>query len=126
MQNLDQCMGCGPPPVISPVLPTITALLSKKDARRDCMYAGIYRNATMALTCFFFFQVLLQNSSDTATREQLLHSYDMLMNPEKMGDCFNFFALLPHHRLVHPDKKDKPESKSPLPPVAGFNELLLK
>ncbi|XP_030800835.1 protein arginine methyltransferase NDUFAF7, mitochondrial isoform X2 [Camarhynchus parvulus] len=72
------------------------------------------------------FRVLLQNSGDTATREQLLHSYDMLMNPEKMGDCFNFFALLPHHRLVHPDKKDKSESKSPLPPVAGFNELLLK
>ncbi|NXO94515.1 NDUF7 methyltransferase, partial [Certhia brachydactyla] len=71
-------------------------------------------------------QVLLQNSGDTATREQLLHSYDMLMNPEKMGDCFNFFALLPHHRLLHPDKKDKAESKSPLPPVAGFNELLLK
>ncbi|NXF79418.1 NDUF7 methyltransferase, partial [Sclerurus mexicanus] len=71
-------------------------------------------------------QVLLQNSRDTATREQLLHSYDMLMNPEKMGDCFNFFALLPHHRLVRADKKDEPESKSPLPPVAGFNELLLK
>lgn len=91
------------------------------------MYVGIYRNTGRALTCFFFlFQVLLQNSGDTATREQLLHSYDMLMNPEKMGDCFNFFALLPHHRLVHPDKKDKPESKSPLPPVAGFNELSLK
>ncbi|XP_054678773.1 protein arginine methyltransferase NDUFAF7, mitochondrial isoform X2 [Grus americana] len=72
------------------------------------------------------FRVLLQNSRDTATREQLLHSYDMLMNPKKMGDCFNFFALLPHHRLVHPDKKHKPESKSPLPPVAGFGELLLK
>uniref|UniRef100_A0A8D0FTK6 Protein arginine methyltransferase NDUFAF7 n=1 Tax=Strix occidentalis caurina TaxID=311401 RepID=A0A8D0FTK6_STROC len=71
-------------------------------------------------------QVLLQNSRDTATREQLLHSYDMLMNPKKMGDCFNFFALLPHHRLVHPDKKHKPESKSHLPPVAGFGELLLK
>ncbi|NXW91262.1 NDUF7 methyltransferase, partial [Alopecoenas beccarii] len=71
-------------------------------------------------------QVLLQNSHDTATREQLLHSYDMLMNPKKMGDCFNFFALLPHHRLARPDKKHKPESKSPLPPVAGFSELLLK
>ncbi|XP_061221992.1 protein arginine methyltransferase NDUFAF7, mitochondrial, partial [Neopsephotus bourkii] len=71
-------------------------------------------------------QVLLQNSRDTATRKQLLHSYDMLMNPEKMGDCFNFFALLPHQRLVHPDKKHKQESKSPLPPVAGFSELLMK
>ncbi|XP_037260979.1 protein arginine methyltransferase NDUFAF7, mitochondrial [Falco rusticolus] len=72
------------------------------------------------------FQVLLQNSRDTATHEQLLHSYDMLMNPKKMGDCFNFFALLPHHRLAQPDKKYKPDSKSPLPPVAGFDELLLK
>ncbi|XP_065489143.1 protein arginine methyltransferase NDUFAF7, mitochondrial isoform X2 [Caloenas nicobarica] len=71
-------------------------------------------------------QVLLQNSRDTATREQLLHSYDMLMNPKKMGDCFKFFALLPHHRLARPDKKHKPESESPLPPVAGFSELLLK
>ncbi|NXY89182.1 NDUF7 methyltransferase, partial [Alcedo cyanopectus] len=70
-------------------------------------------------------QVLLQNSHDAAIREQLLHSYDMLMNPEKMGDCFNFFALLPHHRLTHPDK-NQPESKSPLPPVAGFGELILK
>lgn len=104
-----------------------TVRLSEKDARRDCRYAGIYRNTGRTITrIIFFFQVLLQNSGDTATREQLLHSYDMLMNPEKMGDCFNFFALLPHHRLVHPDKKDKPESKSPLPPVAGFNELLLK
>ncbi|XP_054053423.1 protein arginine methyltransferase NDUFAF7, mitochondrial isoform X2 [Rissa tridactyla] len=72
------------------------------------------------------FRVLLQNSRDTATHEQLLHSYDMLMNPKKMGDRFNFFALLPHHRLADPDKKHKPESKSPLPPVAGFGELLLK
>ncbi|XP_075002733.1 protein arginine methyltransferase NDUFAF7, mitochondrial isoform X2 [Calonectris borealis] len=71
-------------------------------------------------------QVLLQNSRDSATHEQLLHSYDMLMNPKKMGDRFNFFALLPHHRLAHPDKKHKPESKAPLPPVAGFGELLLK
>ncbi|NXC17876.1 NDUF7 methyltransferase, partial [Corythaeola cristata] len=71
-------------------------------------------------------QVLLQNSRDSATHEQLLRSYDMLMNPKKMGDCFNFFALLPHHRLAHPDKKHKPESKSPLLPVAGFGELLLK
>ncbi|XP_068012200.1 protein arginine methyltransferase NDUFAF7, mitochondrial isoform X2 [Melanerpes formicivorus] len=71
-------------------------------------------------------QVLLQNSRDTETREQLLHSYDMLMNPKKMGDCFNFFALLPHQRFPHPDKKHKPELKSPVSPVAGFGELLLK
>ncbi|POI26996.1 hypothetical protein CIB84_009254, partial [Bambusicola thoracicus] len=71
-------------------------------------------------------QVLLQNSRDSATREQLLHSFDMLMSPKKMGDCFHFFALLPHHRVVHPTKTDNPQSKSPLPPVAGFGELSLK
>ncbi|XP_015713101.1 protein arginine methyltransferase NDUFAF7, mitochondrial [Coturnix japonica] len=71
-------------------------------------------------------QVLLQNSRDSATREQLLHSFDMLMNPKKMGDCFHFFALLPHHRVVRPAEKDNPQSKSPLPPVAGFGELSLK
>uniref|UniRef100_A0A8C2TST6 Protein arginine methyltransferase NDUFAF7 n=1 Tax=Coturnix japonica TaxID=93934 RepID=A0A8C2TST6_COTJA len=70
-------------------------------------------------------QVLLQNSRDSATREQLLHSFDMLMNPKKMGDCFHFFALLPHHRVVRPAEKDNPQSKSPLPPVAGFGELSL-
>ncbi|KAI6071944.1 NADH dehydrogenase [ubiquinone] complex I, assembly factor 7 [Aix galericulata] len=71
-------------------------------------------------------QVLLQNSRDSATREQLLHSYDMLMNPKKMGDRFHFFALLPHHRLTPPHKERNLQSKSPLPPVAGFGELLLK
>uniref|UniRef100_A0A8C3CX95 Protein arginine methyltransferase NDUFAF7 n=1 Tax=Cairina moschata TaxID=8855 RepID=A0A8C3CX95_CAIMO len=71
-------------------------------------------------------QVLLQNSRDSATREQLLHSYDMLMNPKKMGDRFHFFALLPHHRLTPPHKEHNLQSKSPLPPVAGFGELLLK
>uniref|UniRef100_A0A8B9IBV2 Protein arginine methyltransferase NDUFAF7 n=1 Tax=Anser brachyrhynchus TaxID=132585 RepID=A0A8B9IBV2_9AVES len=71
-------------------------------------------------------QVLLQNSRDSATREQLLHSYDMLMNPKKMGDRFHFFALLPHYRLTHPHKERSLQSKSPLPPVAGFGELLLK
>ncbi|KFP23663.1 NADH dehydrogenase [ubiquinone] complex I, assembly factor 7, partial [Colius striatus] len=71
-------------------------------------------------------QVLLQNSYDKATHEQLLHSYDMLMNPKKMGDCFNFFALLPHCRLELPAKKPQPNSQAPLPPVAGFSELSLK
>ncbi|KFV97687.1 NADH dehydrogenase [ubiquinone] complex I, assembly factor 7, partial [Eurypyga helias] len=71
-------------------------------------------------------QVLLQNSRDTATREQLLHSSDMLMNPEKMGDRFKFFALLPHHRLAPPDNNQKPELAPPSLPVAGFGELLLK
>ncbi|XP_025902749.1 protein arginine methyltransferase NDUFAF7, mitochondrial [Nothoprocta perdicaria] len=71
-------------------------------------------------------QVLLQNSQDTATQKQLRNSYDMLMNPKKMGDCFNFFALLPHHRLTYPDQKDNTQPRAPLVPVAGFGELSLK
>ncbi|XP_074060055.1 protein arginine methyltransferase NDUFAF7, mitochondrial isoform X3 [Macrotis lagotis] len=68
-------------------------------------------------------KVLLDNSRDATTRQQLIHGYDMLMNPKKMGERFNFFALLPHHRL---SSGDTPQSKSLPPPVAGFGELIWK
>uniref|UniRef100_A0A8D0LBF4 Protein arginine methyltransferase NDUFAF7 n=1 Tax=Sphenodon punctatus TaxID=8508 RepID=A0A8D0LBF4_SPHPU len=72
-------------------------------------------------------QVLLQNANDTVTRQHLLQGYDMLMNPEKMGERFHFFALLPHNRLVNSDKLMKPHcSKAVLAPVAGFGELVWK
>nr|XP_006135286.1 protein arginine methyltransferase NDUFAF7, mitochondrial [Pelodiscus sinensis] len=72
-------------------------------------------------------QVLLRNISDTAMREQLLQGYDMLMNPKKMGDRFNFFGLLPHQRLTHSDQKvSLQHSKSLSTPVAGFGELVWK
>ncbi|XP_067418782.1 protein arginine methyltransferase NDUFAF7, mitochondrial [Emydura macquarii macquarii] len=71
-------------------------------------------------------QVLLQNSSDKAMYEHLLQGYDMLMNPKKMGDRFNFFALLPHQRLAHSDKVNLHNSKSLSAPVAGFGELVWK
>ncbi|KAM7172318.1 protein arginine methyltransferase NDUFAF7, mitochondrial isoform 3-T3 [Macrochelys suwanniensis] len=72
-------------------------------------------------------QVLLQNSSDTAMHKHLLQGYDMLMNPKKMGDRFNFFALLPHQRLAHSDQKViLQHSKSLSTSVAGFGELVWK
>uniref|UniRef100_A0A8C5SDC4 Protein arginine methyltransferase NDUFAF7 n=1 Tax=Laticauda laticaudata TaxID=8630 RepID=A0A8C5SDC4_LATLA len=59
-------------------------------------------------------QVLLQNADDAVTRSHLLQGYQMLM--DKMGECFYFFALLPHYRL----KPDHSLSS----PIAGFGELL--
>ncbi|XP_074142701.1 protein arginine methyltransferase NDUFAF7, mitochondrial [Sminthopsis crassicaudata] len=68
-------------------------------------------------------KVLLDNSSDTATQQQLIHGYDMLMNPKKMGERFNFFALLPHQRFSSGNTN---QSKSLPSPVAGFGELTWK
>ncbi|XP_054474192.1 protein arginine methyltransferase NDUFAF7, mitochondrial [Anoplopoma fimbria] len=71
-------------------------------------------------------QVLLRSCSDASTRKQLIGSYDMLTNPDKMGDRFHFFGLLHHSRLSKPTRAEglKLEKKSPAPlPVAGFTEL---
>ncbi|XP_045835468.1 protein arginine methyltransferase NDUFAF7, mitochondrial isoform X2 [Meles meles] len=67
---------------------------------------------------------VLLDKSDEPARQQLLQGYDMLMNPQKMGERFNFFALLPHQRLhgrSHP--MDACQSKPSVSPVAGFGEL---
>ncbi|XP_077200270.1 protein arginine methyltransferase NDUFAF7, mitochondrial isoform X2 [Paroedura picta] len=72
-------------------------------------------------------QVLLQNVKDAVTHRQLLQSYEMLMELDKMGGRFHFFALLPHCRLVVSDKLRKPHHSASLSvPVAGFGELLSK
>ncbi|XP_056422949.1 protein arginine methyltransferase NDUFAF7, mitochondrial isoform X2 [Hyla sarda] len=44
-------------------------------------------------------KVLLENNSDTATQQHLLESYDVLMNPCKMGKRFKFFSMFPHSRM---------------------------
>ncbi|KAL2773823.1 protein arginine methyltransferase NDUFAF7, mitochondrial isoform 3 [Daubentonia madagascariensis] len=69
-------------------------------------------------------KVLLDKSDEPLMRQQLLHGYDMLMNPEKMGERFNFFALLPHQRL-HGGRHQMNacQSKTSAFPVAGFSEL---
>lgn len=67
---------------------------------------------------------VLLDKSDEPARQQLLQGYDMLMNPKKMGERFNFFALLPHQRLhgrSHP--MNTCQSKPSVSPVAGFGEL---
>uniref|UniRef100_A0A6J0T8U3 Protein arginine methyltransferase NDUFAF7 n=2 Tax=Pogona vitticeps TaxID=103695 RepID=A0A6J0T8U3_9SAUR len=71
-------------------------------------------------------QVLLQNANDVHTRNQLLRSYEMLMDLDKMGGCFKFFAMLPHCRLRPSDQVMKPEHSSVSAAVAGFGELTLK
>ncbi|CAJ1077683.1 protein arginine methyltransferase NDUFAF7%2C mitochondrial isoform X1 [Xyrichtys novacula] len=72
-------------------------------------------------------QVLLRNCSDPPTRQQLISSYDMLTNPNKMGERFHFFSLLHPSRLQKPQRPEglKLEKKqTPVPlPIAGFTEL---
>nr|KAF6329122.1 NADH:ubiquinone oxidoreductase complex assembly factor 7 [Pipistrellus kuhlii] len=69
-------------------------------------------------------KVLLSKSAEPALRQQLLQGYDMLMNPKKMGERFNFFALLPHQRLQGPSQERNANQSKPSPaPVAGFSEL---
>ncbi|KAJ8393012.1 hypothetical protein AAFF_G00069160 [Aldrovandia affinis] len=71
-------------------------------------------------------QVLLRNNTDASTRAQLVRGFDMLTNPEKMGERFKFFALLAHGRLAPPPPAEKGKSRAPAPlPLAGFSELKL-
>ncbi|XP_035128694.1 protein arginine methyltransferase NDUFAF7, mitochondrial isoform X4 [Callithrix jacchus] len=69
-------------------------------------------------------KVLLDKSNEQSVKQQLLQGYDMLMNPKKMGERFNFFALLPHQRLQGGrDQMNARQSKPFASPVAGFSEL---
>ncbi|KAK7906642.1 hypothetical protein WMY93_015254 [Mugilogobius chulae] len=72
-------------------------------------------------------QVLLKNTSDSDSRAQLLRSYHTLVDPQQMGERFQFFAVLPLSRVQRPKpqtglKLEKNRSPAPLP-VAGFTTL---
>ncbi|KAL2081843.1 hypothetical protein ACEWY4_021661 [Coilia grayii] len=73
-------------------------------------------------------QVLLRNCTDPSTRAQLIQGYDMLVNPQKMGERFQFLTLLHHRRLATPEEGEgMKRRRGPAPlPVAGFSELRLK
>lgn len=71
-------------------------------------------------------QVLLRNCADPSMRAQLVQGYDMLTNPKKMGERFQFFSLLNHSRLRRPEESKGMEIKKKVPaplPVAGFSDL---
>ncbi|GCC22717.1 hypothetical protein chiPu_0001105 [Chiloscyllium punctatum] len=70
-------------------------------------------------------QVLLRNTSDPGTCTGLIDAYDMIMNPEKMGNRFKFFALLPCDRLISSNDTRSIKHGPIAPPVAGFSELQL-
>lgn len=72
-------------------------------------------------------QVLLRNSPDSASRSQLLRSYQFLMDPGQMGERFQFFGVLPLSRVQRPGPQtglnlERNRPAAPLP-VAGFTEL---
>nr|XP_034964195.1 protein arginine methyltransferase NDUFAF7, mitochondrial [Zootoca vivipara] len=72
-------------------------------------------------------QVLLKSVNDAAIQTQLLRSYEMLMDLDKMGGRFHFFAMLPHYRFTASDQQRKSkDSTSPSACVAGFGELSWK
>ncbi|XP_041722011.1 protein arginine methyltransferase NDUFAF7, mitochondrial isoform X1 [Coregonus clupeaformis] len=77
-------------------------------------------------------QVLLRNCAAPSTRSQLIQGYDMLTNPLKMGERFQFFTMLNHSRLTRTEPEESKGGKkmAPVPkkgpaplPVAGFSEL---
>ncbi|XP_010609717.1 protein arginine methyltransferase NDUFAF7, mitochondrial isoform X1 [Fukomys damarensis] len=69
-------------------------------------------------------KVLFDKSDEPSVRQQLLQGYDMLMHPQKMGERFNFFALLPHQRLQGRSHHiNTCQSQPSASPVAGFSEL---
>ncbi|KAK3541931.1 hypothetical protein QTP86_008175 [Hemibagrus guttatus] len=74
-----------------------------------------------------FTQVLLRSCNESSTRAQLVHGYNMLTDPDKMGHRFQFLSLLHPSRLAQPEEDKgiamkKRKDMAPLP-VAGFTEL---
>ncbi|KAM4043288.1 protein arginine methyltransferase NDUFAF7, mitochondrial [Anomaloglossus baeobatrachus] len=64
-------------------------------------------------------KVLLENNKDVTTQQHLIQSYDVLMNPCKMGQRFKFFSLISHSRM----ERSSTSSTADIHPVAGFTQL---
>ncbi|XP_040206626.1 protein arginine methyltransferase NDUFAF7, mitochondrial isoform X2 [Rana temporaria] len=60
-------------------------------------------------------KVLMENAKDDTMQKHLMQSYDVLMNPDKMGKRFQFFSIFPPGRLEQTSKNKYP--------LAGFTEL---
>lgn len=60
-------------------------------------------------------KVLMENAKDDTMQTHLMQSYDVLMNPDKMGKRFKFFSIFPCDRLEQTSKNKYP--------LAGFTEL---
>uniref|UniRef100_A0A4W5QVC6 Protein arginine methyltransferase NDUFAF7 n=1 Tax=Hucho hucho TaxID=62062 RepID=A0A4W5QVC6_9TELE len=59
-------------------------------------------------------QVLLRNCADPSTRAQLIQGCDMLTNPLKMGERFQFFTMLNHSRLTRPEQSKRGKKMAPV------------
>ncbi|CDQ59217.1 unnamed protein product [Oncorhynchus mykiss] len=74
--------------------------------------------------------VLLRKCADPSIKAELIQGYDMLTNPQKMGERFQFFTMLNHSRLTSPEQSEGGEKMAPVPkkaptplPVTSFSEL---
>ncbi|XP_029534834.2 protein arginine methyltransferase NDUFAF7, mitochondrial-like [Oncorhynchus nerka] len=57
-------------------------------------------------------QVLLRKCADPSIKAELIQGYDMLTNPQKMGERFQFFTMLNHSRLTRPEQSEGGEKKN--------------
>ncbi|XP_035630161.1 protein arginine methyltransferase NDUFAF7, mitochondrial-like [Oncorhynchus keta] len=60
-------------------------------------------------------QVLLRKCADPSIKAELIQGYDMLTNPQKMGERFQFFTMLNHSRLTRPEQSEGGEKMAPVP-----------
>ncbi|XP_063773647.1 protein arginine methyltransferase NDUFAF7, mitochondrial isoform X2 [Pseudophryne corroboree] len=68
----------------------------------------------------FRLKVLLEKNKDITIQQQLLQSYNFLMDPDKMGERFKFFSMFPDGRLKSSDHKNPNTQNNP---IAGFTPL---
>uniref|UniRef100_A0A674AQE9 Protein arginine methyltransferase NDUFAF7 n=1 Tax=Salmo trutta TaxID=8032 RepID=A0A674AQE9_SALTR len=57
--------------------------------------------------------------TDPSMKAELIQGFDMLTNPQKMGERFQFFTMLNHSRLTRPE----PDQKRTSPRVTAFEAI---